>query len=133
AVGARAALGVNAVGLEGVREENLRAVWAARADLQMRCEDLGLRVINFCPVLPDLVSADPSRRRAALDLFRLAVEVASFFGARMVKVNSYAPPVEFISQTPSGETLQFSRQIDVRTRDGVAGERRWATRVERTR
>src|SRR2546427_2828166 len=133
ALGEMAALGFNAVELEGVREENLRAVWAARADLQMRCDDLGLRVINFCPVLPDLVSADPSRRRAALDLFRLAVEVASFFGAPMVQVNSYAPPVEFISQTPYGETLEFSRQFDVRIPDGFAWERTWATLVEATR
>ena len=133
ALGEMAALGFDAVELEGVREENLRAVWAARADLQMRCDDLGLRVINFCPVLPDLVSADPSRRRAALDLFRLAVEVASFFGAPMVQVNSYAPPVEFISQTPYGETLEFSRQFDVRIPDGFAWERTWATLVEATR
>ena len=133
ALGEMAALGFDAVELEGVREENLRAVWAARADLQMRCDDLGLRVINFCPVLPDLVSADPSRRRAALDLFRLAVEVASFFGAPMVQVNSYAPPVEFISQTPYGETLEFSRQFDVRIPDGFSWERTWATLVEATR
>jgi len=71
ALGEMAALGFNAVELEGVREENLRAVWAARADLQMRCDDLGLRVINFCPVLPDLVSADPSRRRATPAAARL--------------------------------------------------------------
>jgi len=133
ALGEMAALGFDAVELEGVREENLRAVWAARADLQMRCDDLGLRVINFCPVLPDLVSADPSRRRAALDLFRLAVEVASFFGAPMVQVNSYAPPVEFIAQTPYGETLEFSRQFDVRIPDGFSWERTWATLVEATR
>ncbi|TMJ01868.1 MAG: sugar phosphate isomerase/epimerase, partial [Bacillati bacterium ANGP1] len=94
-LGEMAALGFDAVELEGVREENLRGVWAARADLKKRCDDLGLRVINFCPVLPDLVSSDPSRRRAALDLFRLAVEATAFFDAAMVQVNSYAAPVEF--------------------------------------
>src|SRR3989442_12200250 len=120
------ALGFDAVELEGVREENLRAVWAARADLQMRCDDLGLRVINFCPVLPDLVSADPSRRRAALDLFRLAVEGASFFGAPMVQANSYSPPVEFIAQTPYRVTVDRSRHADVRTPDGVPWWPTWA-------
>src|SRR5436853_7344493 len=77
ALGELAALGFNAVELEGVRGENLRAVWAARADLQMRCDDLGLRVITCCQLLLDLASADASRRRAARDLFRLPVHVAS--------------------------------------------------------
>jgi sugar phosphate isomerase/epimerase len=108
-------------------------VWAARADLKKRCDDLGLRVINFCPVLPDLVSSDPSRRRAALDLFRLAVEATAFFDAAMVQVNSYAAPVEFTAHTPYGEALEFSRQFDVRIPDGFSWERTWATLVEATR
>lgn len=128
-----AALGFDAIELEGVREENLRAVWGARADIAARCDDLGLRVINFCPVLPDLVSADPARRRAALDLFRLAVEAAAFFGSPMVQVNSYTAPVEFTAHAPYGTTLEFSRQFDVRIPDGFSWERTWATLVEATR
>src|SRR5207247_3298216 len=77
ALGEMAALGFDAVELEGVREENLRAVWDARDDLQMRCDDLGLRVINFCPVLQDLVIADPSSRSAAMDHFRMGVVVSA--------------------------------------------------------
>jgi len=132
-LGEMAALGFDAVELEGVREDNLRAVWAARAELQTRCDDLGMRVINFCPVLPDLVSPDPSRRRAAFDLFRLAVEVTAFFGASMVQMNSYAAPVEFTTHTPYGEALEFSRQFDVRIPEGFSWERTWAVLVEATR
>jgi len=132
-LGEMAALGFDAVELEGVREDNLRAVWAARADLKKRCDDLGLRVINFCPVLPDLVSPEASRRLAALDLFRLAVEATAFFDAPMVQVNSYVAPVAFTTHTPYGEALEFSRQFDVRIPEGFSWERTWATLVEATR
>lgn len=127
-----AALGFDAVELEGVREDNLRAVWAVRADLKKRCDDLGLRVINFCPVLPDLVSVDAARRRTALDLFRLAVEIAAFFGAPMVQMNSYAAPIEFVTHTPYGEAVEFKQQFDVRIPAGFSWERTWDTLVEVT-
>ena len=47
------ALGFKYVELEGVREENLREVYAHRHALKALCDDLGLVVDNFCPVLPD--------------------------------------------------------------------------------
>ena len=62
------ALGFKNVELEGVGEENLRAVYDARQELKKRCEDLGLTVVNFCPVLPDLVHPDKARRVHALDV-----------------------------------------------------------------
>jgi sugar phosphate isomerase/epimerase len=128
-----AALGFDAVELEGVREDNLRAVWAARGDLQKRCVDLGLRVMNFCPVLPDLISLEERQRRHALDLFRLAVELTVFFGAPTVQVDSYAAPVEFVRHKPYGEAVEFKRQFDVRVPDGFSWERTWATFVDTIR
>ena len=50
-----AALGFTNAELEGVGEENLRAVHDDQEALKQRCDDLGLRIVNFCPVLPELV------------------------------------------------------------------------------
>jgi sugar phosphate isomerase/epimerase len=132
-LGEMAALGFDQVELEGVREDNLRAVSADRADLMRRCDDLGLRVMNFCPVLPDLFSPDERRRRHALDLFRLAVEVTLFFRAPTVQVDSYAAPVEFVRHKPYGEVVEFKRQFDVRIPDGFSWERTWMTLVDTMR
>jgi sugar phosphate isomerase/epimerase len=132
-LGEMAALGFDAVELEGVREENLRDVWAARADLRRRCDDLGLRIMNFCPVLPDLVSLDDAKRRAALDLFRLAVDVTVYFGAPTVQVDSYAAPVEYVTHRPYAEAVEFKRQFDVRIPAGFSWERTWTTLVETVR
>jgi sugar phosphate isomerase/epimerase len=129
-LGEMAALGFDAVELEGVREENLRAMHAARGDLRQRVGDLGLTMMNFCPVLPDLVSPDAARRRAALDLFRLAVDVTVYFGAPTVQVDSYAAPVEYVKHRPYAEAVEFKRQFDVRIPAGFSWERTWDTLVE---
>jgi len=128
-----AALGFDAVELEGVREENLKMVAAARADLQRTCNNHGLRVINFCPVLPDLFHPDTGRRRHALDLFKLAAEVTVAFSAPTVQLDSYAAPVEFVRHKPYAEKVEFKRQFDVRIPDGFSWERTWGILVESLR
>lgn len=132
-LGEMAALGFDAVELEGVREENQRAVHAARADLKRRCDDLGLRMMNFCPVLPDLVSMEAAKRQGALDLFRLAVEVAVYFNAPTVQVDSYAAPVEFVKHRPYADAVEYKRQFDVRIPEGFSWQRTWDTLVETVR
>lgn len=128
-----AALEFTAVELEGVREENLRAVAAVRSEIKRRCDDLGVRVINFCPVLPDLVSPDGARRRHALDLFRLGAELAVYFGTSMIQVDSYTPPIEFVVRTPYGEAIEFQRQFDVRIPVAFSWERTWDHLVDSVR
>lgn len=108
------ALGFKSVELEGVGEENLRAVYDARQDLKKRCEDLGLTVVNFCPVLPDLVHPDKARRVHALDLFKLGVETAGTLGCQMVQTVSATPPLTFVGETPYKTTLAYGLQYQVK-------------------
>ena len=109
-----AALGFTGVELEGVGEENLRAVSEARQDLKARCDDLGLTVVNFCPVLPDLVHPEKARRIHALDLFKLGVETASYFGCEMVQTISATPPLAFVGDAPYKEALAFGQRYQVK-------------------
>jgi len=108
------ALGFKHAELEGVGEENLRAVHGARQELKKRCEDLGLTVINFCPVLPDLVHPEKARRIQAIDLFKLGVETASFFGCDMVQTISSTAPLAFVGDAPYKETLGFGQRYQVK-------------------
>jgi sugar phosphate isomerase/epimerase len=128
-----AEMGFTAVELEGVREENLRAVAAAREDLRRRCADLGVRVVNFCPVLPDLVSLDETRRRRALDLFRLAVELAHYFETSVVQVDSYAPPIEFVEANPYGATIEFRGHPRIKIPAEFSWDRTWGVLVDSMR
>ena len=107
-------LGFKNVELEGVGEENLRAVYDARQDLKKRCEDLGLTVVNFCPVLPDLVHPEKARRIHALDLFKLGVETAGSLGCEMVQTISATPPLTFVGKAPYKDALAYGQRYQVK-------------------
>lgn len=114
AVEEMAALGFTAIELEGVREDNLRAVHGERQELKQRCDDLGLTVVNFCPVLPELVHLGKAQRIHALDLFKLAVETATFFGCQTIQTTSYIPPLEFVGESPYWEAIHFGKRFQVK-------------------
>lgn len=128
-----AALGFDAAELEGVREENMRAVYQARSDLKKHCDDLNLKIVNFCPIFPDLVGPDPDLRKRATDLFRLAVEVAVYFGAPTVQVDSFVPPIQFVRHKPYADAVEFKRQFDVKIPDDFSWEGTWKILVESIR
>jgi sugar phosphate isomerase/epimerase len=107
-------LGFKHVELEGVGEDNLRAVYDARDELKKRCEDLGLAVVNFCPVLPDLVHPEKARRIHALDLFKVGVETASFFGCETVQTISATPPLTFVGNVPYKDGLAYGQRYQVK-------------------
>ncbi len=108
-----AGLGFTLVELEGVREENLRAVYNDRERLKRRCDDLGLRIVNFCPVLPDLVHPEKARRIQALDLFKLGVEAATFFGCETIQTDSFTPPLTFVGEAPYAQSVAFGQRYQV--------------------
>lgn len=121
-----AALGFTNVELEGIGQENLQAVHGDRNGLKRRCDDLGLKVVNFCPVLPDLVHPEKARRFQALDLFKLAVEDATFFGCEMIQTDSYAPPVDFLGETPCRTGLHYGEQYRVKIDPSFRWEDVWS-------
>ncbi len=130
ALGEMAALGFSNVELEGVREENLRAVYRERRELKRRCEDLGLTVVNFCPVLPHLVHPEKARRGHALDLFRLAVEAATFFGCETIQTDSYTPPLEFVGEAPYREAIRYGKRFQVKVDPAFRWDDLWGWLVE---
>ncbi len=130
AIGEMADLGFRYIELEGVREHNLLEVAAHKEDLKTACEERGLRVVNFCPVLPDLVSLDKNRRRRALELFEVGLEMATFFDCETIQIDSYTPPLEFVSDRPYKEMISFGQQYRVRVAPDFDWERLWATMVD---
>jgi len=85
-------LGFKYIELEGVGRQ-LHIVADNQALIKRRCEGEGVRIINFVPVLPDLVSTDSEKRRRALQDFRLGCGVASYFEADMIQVDTFHLPI----------------------------------------
>lgn len=123
-------LGFTYAELEGVREENLKAVYAERASLKKYCDDLGMSIVNFCPILPDLVSVDPAKRAKAKELFNLGVELASYFECETVQTDSFVPPLEFVGDAPYKEMVNYGRQFSVRIDPGFAWHDQWEALVD---
>ena len=98
---------------------------SARQDLKARCDGLGLTVVNFCPVLPDLVHPEKARRIHALDLFKLGVETASFFGCEMVQTISATPPLAFVGDAPYKEALAFGQRYQVKVDPAFSWDALW--------
>jgi sugar phosphate isomerase/epimerase len=130
AVEEMAGLGFSHVELEGVREENLRAVYDERKALKRRCDDLGVKVVNFCPVLPELVHPEKGRRVQALDLFKLAVEVATFFGSETIQTDSYTPPLEFVGDAPYSQAIEFGKKFQVKVDPAFRWDDLWEWLVD---
>src|SRR5260370_31029268 len=72
-------LGFEFVELEGVRRENLLAVYEKRHELKNYCDDQGLRVINFCPLLPPSHYLSRKKPDTSWDQYQPRIDIAKFY------------------------------------------------------
>ncbi len=118
-------MGFRLVELEGVGGDNLLAIHRERHRLRAAAEGLGLRVVNFCPILADLVSPEDARRRSAIDLYRLGVEIAVDLGCDLIQTDSFAPGLDYGGERPYGDTVAFDRSFPGRLPPGFSWAARW--------
>ena len=123
-------LGFENVELEGVRRENLMAVYKTRHELKKFCDDEGLKVINFCPVLPTSVSLSKGERKQAWDLFKRAIEIAKLFGCTTIQGDSFTPPLKFHGDSPYKESIGFGKHFTVKVDPKFRWQRQWDAMVE---
>lgn len=129
-LGEMKALGFEYVELEGVRRDNLMAVYEQRHELKKYCEGEGLRVINFCPVLPGSVSLNRREREESWDLFKRAVEIAVFFGCATIQGDSFTPPLRFRGDSPYRESISYGKHFSVEVDPEFDWNRQWEGMVE---
>ncbi len=123
-------LGFENVELEGVRRENLMAVYEKRHELKKFCDDRGLKVINFCPVLPGSVSLNRQERKESWDLFKRAIEIAKLFNCRTIQGDSFTPPLRFRGDSPYKESISYGKQFSVEIDPAFRWPRQWDAMVE---
>ena len=107
-------LGFHYVELEGASaNDNLLELREQRQAVKALCEERSLRVVNFCPVIPELVSLDEDARAKGYDLFQVAVDLATFFECATIQVDSYTPAIEFLGEQPYKEMLDYGLEFRV--------------------
>jgi len=124
-------LGFHYVELEGASEgDNLLELYTQRESIKALCERLGLRVINFCPVIPELVSLDAATRERGFELFQVAVELAQFFGCTTIQIDSYTPPLKFVGERPYKEMLNYGIEFRVQVDPAFSWGEQWQVLVD---
>jgi sugar phosphate isomerase/epimerase len=124
------ALGFDSVELEGVRRDNLMEVYAQRHELKKLCDGEGLRVINFCPVLPGTVSMDRKERAESWVLFKYAIEIAEHFETATIQGDSFTPPLKFRGDSPYKESISYGKQFTVEIDPTFEWQSQWDAMVE---
>jgi sugar phosphate isomerase/epimerase len=125
-----AEMGFKYVELEGVREENLMAVYKNREEIKRHCDRLKIKVINFCPVIPDIVSLDEDKREKAKELFNVGIELAKYFECETIQIDSFTPPLEFLGDTPYKESISFGKHFKIKIDPEFDWDRLWNVLVD---
>ncbi|MCS7223688.1 MAG: sugar phosphate isomerase/epimerase [Armatimonadetes bacterium] len=125
-----ARLGFRFAELEGVGEDNLKVVYQNRHPIKNLADDLGIRIVNFCPVLPQVVSLNDQERRNAFSLFDLACECAVFFGCRTIQTDSFTPPLTFQGARPYEQSIDFNVDFRPVVPEGFHWSDQWTVLVE---
>lgn len=123
-------MGFEYVELEGVREGNLKEVYQNREKIKDHCRNLGVKIINFCPIIPDIVSLDEEKRKKVKDLYMLAIELAKYFDCDTIQTDSYTPPLEFIGEAPYKESISYGKQYRVKIDPEFSWDKLWDVLID---
>lgn len=124
------ALGFDSMEIEGLGKDNLLAVYAVRKELKDVCDQEGLYINNFSPILPNLASMDSALRAEARDLYKRAIEIASFFGCSTLLGDSFPPPLKFRGDVPYKKAMNYGGHFAVEVDTAFRWDRQWDVLVE---
>ncbi len=126
-----AALGFRFVELEGASAQgNMQELWDRRFEIQRLCRELGLKVVNFCPVIPELVSLDETMRTEGFGHFAMAVDLATFFECSTIQIDSYTPPLKFVGEQPYKEMLNYGLEFRIEVDPAFDWDEQWRVLVD---
>ena len=123
-------LGFTYMEMEGVREENMKAVWNARKKIKDKAKERGLKLMNFCPILPSLVSMDKAEREKGFELYKIGLDLAEYFETELVQIDSFTPPLKFKGEAPYKEAINFGLDLKVEIDPEFSWDDQWKVLVD---
>jgi len=125
-----AEMGFKNIELEGVGEENLKEVVKNKERLKKKAKNLGVRIVNFCPVLADIVSLEKKKRDKAVELFKIGVDLARYFNCTTIQTDSFTPPLKFIGEVPYREGISYGKEYKVKLEPDFSWQKQWEVLVD---
>ena len=123
-------LGFTYMEMEGVREDNMKAVWNARKSIKNRIDDKGLKLMNFCPILPSLVSLDKTEREKGFELYKIGLDLSEYFETELVQIDSFTPPLKFKGEAPYKEAINFGLELKIEIDPNFSWNDQWRVLVQ---
>jgi sugar phosphate isomerase/epimerase len=106
-----AEMGFRYIELEGLGYENIKSVYENREILKKECLQNNVEVVNFAPIISQVLSIDPNEFNEAIKYFEMGVKIASYLGSEKVWIDSYMPPMIIKEGKSYTENLNFGKQI----------------------
>lgn len=102
-------VGLCYIELEGVGEDGVRMMYEHRMDVKERCENLGLKVVNYATILPGFSDMDPKKRSSAVELFSsMGIDTAKTFNeCRTIQTDTFHPWVAIWGKPPYSENIKY--------------------------
>jgi len=123
-------LGFHYMEMEGVRENNIKEVYQNRKEIKAACELHGINIVDFCPILPELVSLNSDVRKRGFELYEIGLETAVYLGAELVQIDSFTPPLKFRGGQPYQEDIDFGLDFKVEIETDFDWNEQWEVIVE---
>jgi len=121
--------GFEAFEMEGIGEDNLKMLYERRRELRDHIDSLGLTLVNFCPMLPDMVSLEESKRTHALGLFELGCDLGLYLNSELIMIDSYEVPLSYVGDSPGEDPIHYGGRFRVRVVQDFSWERVWENLV----
>jgi sugar phosphate isomerase/epimerase len=120
-----AEMGFKYIELEGMGYENMASVRRDKEILKEIIEENSVQVVNFAPLIPQVISMDRNEQKKALDYFKMGVETAKFLGSPRVWIDSYNPPVEISEGKTFSEEISYGKPMCVKIPEGFSWQPFW--------
>lgn len=126
-------LGFTSIELEGIREENLSAVYNIKDKVKEKLDKLNIRVPHFCTVLPGLSSLEEKVRDKQISLFEKGCEIAKTIGAESVLDNGPLPPFTFEGDIPITRHYDSKTLANAYIPKNLDWKKYWSTLIDTLR
>ncbi len=118
------------VSIEGLNERSLTDIAKRKDEIRRLCDDLGVRVLAFLPIIADLVSLDKPRREKALSLFDLSVEIAEAFSSEFLYTDTFTAPLRFVGEAPYEQSINFGKEFRIEVDPDFSWQAVWDVLVD---
>lgn len=125
-------LGFEYAELEGVSGNNIDLIYNNRNKIKKHVSELGIKIANFVPVIPELREFDNSKRQYGRDMFEKGLETAITLDTEFIQLDSFPPLMNCLDgiQYDSDNVTNFGSQWRYRLTPEFDWDRQWEVLVE---